>query len=369
MNGMMLIFFMIIFLPVAILFVFMPYVTRKTECFGVTIPADMATHADVQQLRKKYVKSSALYQVILLFLILVGAFLPIKEEWIEALFSGVVLLQIVIMFLLYLYFHKRAKVFKLVHFGTESNSKNIVSISTNFREERLIVSNVWFLIPLVIVIFTIFVSLKMYDQIAQHIPTNYNFKGDPVNFTEKTYRTVLLLPAVQLFMTILFLFVNIMISKAKQQLSGENPQAAMKRNIIFRRRWSAFMVLTAILCSVMFAVHQLSLIYELPSTLLMMTPILFTLILIAGCVYLTFTTGQGGSRIKLADSETSPVVNRDDDQHWKLGMFYFNRQDPSIFIEKRFGVGWTNNWARPLSWVMIIVIVALAVGLPLILSN
>lgn len=372
---MMLTFNMIIFITIAILFICMPYVTRKTECFGVTIPEDMATHSDVQHLRKRYVKFSAFSQVILLLVFLVGTFLVIKEEWTEALFSGVVVLQIVIMFLLYLYFHKCAKAFKSVHLEMDSsnNRKHIVSISTNFREEKLTVSNYWFLIPLGILILTTIVTLQMYDQIAQQIPLNYDFKGDPVSFTEKTYRSVLLLPAVQLFMTVLFLFVNIIIRTAKQQISGVNPQAALKRNILFRRRWSAFMVMIAMLCSVMFTVLQFSLIYELPSIILMVMPILFTVILLVGCIYLTYTTGQGGSRIKLADSdadaETNPTVNRGDDHYWKLGMFYFNREDPAIFVEKRFGVGWTNNWARPLSWVTIVVIIVLAVGLPLLLSD
>ena len=34
------------------------------------------------------------------------------------------------------------------------------------------------------------------------------------------------------------------------------------------------------------------------------------------------------------------------DARWKLGMFYFNPRDPSIIVEKRFGVGWTINFGN-----------------------
>lgn len=33
------------------------------------------------------------------------------------------------------------------------------------------------------------------------------------------------------------------------------------------------------------------------------------------------------------------IIDRDDDQYWKLGMFYFNKNDSTLFLEKRFGVG------------------------------
>ncbi|MDY0407541.1 DUF5808 domain-containing protein [Paracerasibacillus soli] len=57
------------------------------------------------------------------------------------------------------------------------------------------------------------------------------------------------------------------------------------------------------------------------------------------------------------------ILQHDDDQYWKLGIFYFNKNDPSIFIEKRFGIGWTNNWAHPLSWIIFggIIFIAIAI--------
>ncbi|MDO4443020.1 MAG: DUF5808 domain-containing protein [Slackia sp.] len=44
----------------------------------------------------------------------------------------------------------------------------------------------------------------------------------------------------------------------------------------------------------------------------------------------------------------------DDDAHWKLGIFYFNPDDPSIWLPERFGIGWTVNFARPAAWACIL---------------
>ncbi len=51
------------------------------------------------------------------------------------------------------------------------------------------------------------------------------------------------------------------------------------------------------------------------------------------------------------------TVSWDDDRYWKLGLYYFNREDPSIMVNKRFGVGRTLNFGNPLSWVAIVVII------------
>lgn len=47
------------------------------------------------------------------------------------------------------------------------------------------------------------------------------------------------------------------------------------------------------------------------------------------------------------------ITDIDDDRHWKGGLMYFNKEDPSLFVEKRFGIGWTINFARPISYIIL----------------
>ena len=49
---------------------------------------------------------------------------------------------------------------------------------------------------------------------------------------------------------------------------------------------------------------------------------------------------------------------RDDDEHWKLGILYLNRDDASLFLPKRFGIGWTMNFAHPAAWAIILGLIA-----------
>jgi len=64
--------------------------------------------------------------------------------------------------------------------------------------------------------------------------------------------------------------------------------------------------------------------------------------------------GQGGSRLatpqRSSTASSVPVGDRTPDRYWKLGVFYFNPDDSAIVVEKRFGLGYSLNFARPTTW-------------------
>ncbi len=56
------------------------------------------------------------------------------------------------------------------------------------------------------------------------------------------------------------------------------------------------------------------------------------------------------------------------DRCWKWGLFYVNASDPAVLVPKRFGIGYTLNFARPAAWALLVVILALVL-LPLFLPR
>lgn len=48
--------------------------------------------------------------------------------------------------------------------------------------------------------------------------------------------------------------------------------------------------------------------------------------------------------------------------HYKWGLFYFNREDPRVIVPKiNKWMGWTLNFASPFSYLLILAIVLIAV--------
>lgn len=41
------------------------------------------------------------------------------------------------------------------------------------------------------------------------------------------------------------------------------------------------------------------------------------------------------------------AVYRDDERYWLGGVIYYNRDDPDLWVPKRYGWGWTVNFAHP----------------------
>jgi len=64
-----------------------------------------------------------------------------------------------------------------------------------------------------------------------------------------------------------------------------------------------------------------------------------------------------------SESMRTPIGDGTLDEHWKLGMFYFNPDDPALFVEKRTGIGFTMNFARGLSWLVLLLVVVLPLAL------
>ncbi len=62
-----------------------------------------------------------------------------------------------------------------------------------------------------------------------------------------------------------------------------------------------------------------------------------------------------------------PIVDEKNPQHWKFGAFYFNRADQRTLVPKRFGIGLTLNFAKPVALILVLVIILPLVLIPLVL--
>ena len=88
---------------------------------------------------------------------------------------------------------------------------------------------------------------------------------------------------------------------------------------------------------------------------------LLHLFLVLVAVVVLARLGQGGCRVLAANEISSgisavPVGDRTQDNYWKLGILYFNRDDPAVVVEKRFGLGYTLNLARRATWVILLLL-------------
>ena len=182
-------------------------------------------------------------------------------------------------------------------------------------------------------------------------------------WADKSYRAVFWIPVQQFFMIALFVFINSTISRAKQQINAANPEKLLIQNQMFRLRWSAFIIVTGTIMVIIFGSIQMSFIFNVDPKVTALISGALTVILVIYAIILSISTGQGGSRVKVNDGKMIEQTDRDDDKYWKLGQFYFNPDDPTIFLEKRFGIGWTLNFASIKAWLIFIGLIGFIIGI------
>lgn len=344
---------------------FMPYLTRKTESFGVSIPEGIYASEEIRQMRNKYMIEAIIVTIMFTILPILVTLYMGEQIFSVGIFTIGVFVLIGVLFGLYLKYHFKMKKLKAEKNWLQDKPQAVV-VDTAFRKGKITYSNLWFIVPGIIIIITIILTIVFFDQIPDKIPMQYDFSGNITNWADKSNVSVFMAPITQLFMLGLFIFINVMIARAKQQINPANPEKSLLQNQIFRRRWSGFTIVAGTLMILVFAVIQLSLFIQISPLILMVVNLGFTLIIVGYAIILSFTTGQGGSRINLNVGKEDEVIDRDDDQYWKLGQFYFNPDDPAIFIEKRFGIGWTVNFARPIAWISLLIILGVALSMSFI---
>jgi uncharacterized membrane protein len=95
---------------------------------------------------------------------------------------------------------------------------------------------------------------------------------------------------------------------------------------------------------------------DLPSTAMTLWQLVFPATILVLLTRLVLA-GQGGTRGLVRGN--SAVSDRTDDRYWTWGMLYFNRADPAFLVEKRFGIGYTFNFAHPFAWALLALIAAI----------
>ncbi|HEX7065855.1 MAG TPA: DUF5808 domain-containing protein [Bacillales bacterium] len=360
------VFMLVSFIPVVFISVCIPYVTRRTESFGVSIPEEVYHSIELKKMRKRYSWQTALFGAAVMILWWAATTMFFSVE--SPVFLIALFVFMIGSFMIYLVYHGRMKSMKEKEKWHEAVSE-VVAVDTGFRNRKITISLGWYAVPLGVALATLIFTMIFYDRMPGRIPMQYDFDGNVTRWVNKSYRTVLSFPILQLFIVALFLFVHSIIAKSKQQIDPANPEQSARQNQTFRQRWSVFNFISGTAVVLMFSFTQLSFFISIPANVQMVVSLVVVGCIIVGVIVLSFTTGQGGSRVRTGQGKRGEVINRDDDRYWKLGQFYFNPNDPAIWVEKRFGIGWTVNFAHPAGWGSLAAIILIAILLPILTSS
>lgn len=159
--------------------------------------------------------------------------------------------------------------------------------------------------------------------------------------------TALSLPLILVGMQLMFFSINLFTKRSGIKINAGNVPSSKLRQLRLRKYRSWFLFVINILMTLLFSFLQLNLLYEnlMDDMVMVLLPKGFLFIVLGGAIWLTIKVGSVDSDLegKIIMEESTSTDNKvegiDEDQHWKGGLFYFNRNDKSVFVEKRFSVG------------------------------
>ncbi|KXZ39035.1 Uncharacterized membrane protein [Alkalithermobacter thermoalcaliphilus JW-YL-7 = DSM 7308] len=361
--------FFTIYLPLLVFGILMPYYSKKTLLFGVNVPQNISSDEKVKRLKKIYMRNYSIsLTLVMLIFYTVGFIYEIPNAFNVSVFAFILVLTAN-----YIYIHLKVKNLKKTE-GWIIDKKQVVIVSTNSNSPKRKISMKYHIIPAVIVLFTWVISAILYPNLPDQIPTHFDFKGAITTYKAKSFVTVFSVPMTQLGMLIMFYFISVMISKSKMTIDPAKPKTSEKQNLIASRRWGLFTILTSIWIITHFLYIQLCIlgVINFSHTFNIIINILSIVFPLVVLTVFSLITGQSGSRVNVDSNEieNEKLIHKDDDDYWKWGLFYYNPDDPSLWIEKRFGIGWTVNFAHPVRIVLgIATIIILIVSIVLVFNT
>lgn len=362
-----LLFFIFLNISIGLLMGVTPYINRRDIPFGVSIPVTDKTKEVVNAQKKSYLFINLGIAIIInIGIFLYGQFKPnIPEEKLVYLCIVSLFIMLGISLVSYVLKHNELKKYKQKLSLEMKQTKKIV-VDLSFRDEKLIFPTSYLVgINLAFVLVTVLLTVFNYQNIPDKLVTQWDFNMNPTIITEKTWSSVMMIPAMQVFITIVMAISNQAYLSAKQQIDGKNPTASSTKSKKFRRQSSLLNLVISILTQLLFVAIQLVTVFEsISPKVVMILSLVFTILIIGLVLWFSLYYGQSGDRLKTVEineveAPKGNIVTGDDDENWKLGMFYFNKQDPSFWVEKRMGVGMTFNLSKWQSWAFLIGVIVL----------
>lgn len=340
-----------------------PKLTRRDLFFGVRIPKEAIDSDDTKKIFKEYVRNNIIFGS--LYIVLTGVlfyfvFMPV--ELVALIFGDVILVYV-----LYFISYKKTKVLKKEKQWDKLIKNNMVIIDTEFSKNKngkLVASKKWFIIPIIMIIINFIITYICYPGLPDKIPTHWGFHGVDA-WSAKSYTTVFIHPVMQCILLVLLYVSYLSIGMSKQQSSTNNTKNSLEKNKIFRYYSSMIMVITTIFVELMLSyLNYIALLLFKMNNVIMIVLVVLILSTAVVSVFIQVKFGQGGNKIKLkGDDSIIEVEEKNDDKYWILGFLYYNKQDPALFVEKRFGVGWTVNFGSALGLALVLLPIILLIGL------
>lgn len=333
----------IINLPTLFLLYIMIYFTQalsgKRQFYGVSLNSDYFTKYDFKALDKKF-KSLVTIGFIVFEIITLVFIYVFKAYELSSIFP--ILAFCLYQFGVFVYIHNRVKALKKelsIEIKDLELEKTRLVLDTDFINEknRIIKKySILFIIPVVVTVLMGIYTLTQYNSMPDIIPSHWGITGEPDAFSEKSFISVIGPIIMSVGIGIIICISAIYSLKTRGKLNTDDIAESKKLHLNYLKQIALTFFVVNLSCQVLFITILIATANASEVNVFVMWTCTISLILAS--IYQMYLYYKSPSK-----SKTAVYSVDDDDNNWLLGTFYNNPNDPSLFVQKRFGVGWTVN--------------------------
>ena len=188
-------------------------------------------------------------------------------------------------------------------------------------------------------------------------------------YARTSFYKIILLPSVNLAFSPLFALFALLTANAKRSVRGGSGGGSVEAQNAFRATfakvfsWTAFLICTFVtVLSVQIIRVGVS---DIVSLAIWIVPMALFVVVFLGVklVRIMKRYGQGGALLETGSAEAPLTNGIADNACWIWGLFYVERDDPSMMVESRFGIGYTLNYGNPTAILIVASFIVLSLAL------
>jgi uncharacterized membrane protein len=341
-------------------FFWMPVLRGEDAFFGVRVPAEFYRGEGRALLRRYWFWLLMVFvevEVLGLLVSLYRAELPLAR-------MASAPLTVLPAFILYILFYRQVRPFA-------ASTENERFASSLRRRHLSDYTNIY--LEAAVLLLTVLPSLLLvyyYPQLPERIPVHWDWLGRPDDWARKSFGTVFFLSALLIYMQGLFLLIKRGLLTVKMTLPAERTEEYLEGKEKFLRVIMRLMDWARLFTALMMGGLLLKIVFSsVPhlnplDRLVLVLSFASTVLLVAGIIYFTVRLITIDRWLKRTAGRVYVQRSRDAAHWYAGGLFYYNPDDPSLFVEKMVGFGYTFNMAN--RWVYIYL--AYMLLLPLLMS-
>lgn len=346
---------------------FSPYLSMRGIFFGVRLDPQYKKHETIKHILRSYLFRCTSTFILLLIITLSYMIRSTNENQVTFAMILSIFILIGLYFVFFVMAHNQIKVFAhTLEISLKQTTKTVIDTDLIKQKDTLRKHfRKLYFIPLILITFSIVYSFLNYSTLPEMLPTHWNLWGEADDWQVKSPITLMMQSLMQLLLCGALYYTSDHIFTTRGKLDSDHYETSKHALLCYLRGMGYSLYSMTLSIILLFTMTTISMVNDTSLGIGFMV-FSFILPLLSGLYMFIIWIKYR----KSTPSHTS-YSPEDDERHWIWGSFYYNSDDPSLFIEKRYGIGWTINVGHPMGKVIMVLTIILILGsifFPLIVS-